>query len=69
MRDKAFSDSDLLKRIFTDAQEFRGACQIVQTGAVRLHSEAMWCNPAMGGYNYAKAVDSNAIMLDGLVDC
>jgi hypothetical protein len=67
-RDKAFRQSRLLKDLFPDIESLMGACQAVQADAVRLHSEAMRSNPAMGGYNYVQVFDSNAIEIDGLVD-
>src|SRR5579884_3198477 len=67
-RDKAYRQSRLLKDLFPDIESLMGACQAVQADAVRLHSEAMRSNPAMGGYNYVQVFDSNAIEIDGLVD-
>jgi hypothetical protein len=68
LREKAFEESNLLKGIFHDMEHLRDACQGVQADAVQLHTEAMRCNPAMGGYNYVQVFDSNAFELDGLVD-
>jgi beta-galactosidase len=67
-REKAYKESGLLKEIFGGIEEWREACQTVQADTVRLHSEAMRANPAMGGYNYVQVFDSNAIEIDGLVD-
>jgi hypothetical protein len=67
-RDKAYQESGLLKEIFGGMEEWREACQTVQSDAVRLHSEALRSNPAMGGYNYVQVFDSNAFEIDGLVD-
>jgi hypothetical protein len=68
MRDKAFNESTLLKSIFGNMENLREACQAAQADAVRLQTEAMRCNPGLGGYNYVQMFDSNAIEIDGLVD-
>jgi hypothetical protein len=68
MRDKAFNQSTLLKSIFGNMENLREACQAAQADAVRLQTEAMRCNPGLGGYNYVQMFDSNAIEIDGLVD-
>ncbi len=48
-RDKAYEESGLLKQVFGGIEDWREACQTVQADTVRLHSEAMRSNPAMGG--------------------
>jgi len=67
-REKAWADSNLLQKAFRDPGSWREACQTVQADVVRLHTEAMRCNPCMAGYNYVQVFDSNAIEIDGLVD-
>lgn len=67
-RDKAFEGSESLKRIFRNTDELRETSQTIQADAIRLQTEAMRCNPCMGGYNYVQVFDSNAFELDGLVD-
>jgi hypothetical protein len=67
-RDKAFNQSKLLQSVFGSMENLREVCQTAQADAVRLQTEAMRCNPGLGGYNYVQMFDSNAIEIDGLVD-
>jgi hypothetical protein len=57
-----------LKDIFPALAAFREAAQSVQANAVRLHVEAMRCNPRLRGYNIVQLFDSNSNEVDGLVD-
>ena len=52
----------------TSLKKHQQASQEFQADAVRLHTEALRANPAVGGYGFCQLFDSNAIEVDGIVD-